>query len=100
MYYAEAISPVLVDILKLSQYTSSSQYKGACTYDVCTGRGEGGPPKADGSTDKLHECDSDKGGGGSKNQKNLQTSYVHAPLLSLPSFSISLRAEVKTALQI
>ena len=32
-------------------------------YAVCTGRGEGGPPKADDSTDKLRQCDSDKGGG-------------------------------------
>ena len=31
---------------------------------------EGGPPKADDSTDKLRECDSDKRGGrGSKNPK-------------------------------
>ena len=40
--------------------------KGACTYYVCTGRGEGGSPKAYDSTDKLRECHSDKGGGGQK----------------------------------
>ena len=31
--------------------------------------GGGGSPKADNSTDKLRECDSDKGGGGQKIQK-------------------------------
>ena len=42
---------------------------------------------ADDSTDKLRECDSDKGGGrGSKNP----TSYVHAPLLnSMPQIIAS-----------
>ena len=40
----------------------------------------GGPPKADDSTDKLCECDNDKGGRVSKNPKMLPTSYVHAPL--------------------
>ena len=53
--------------------------EGVCTYDVCAGKGEGGPPKADESTDKLRECDSDKGGRGSKNPTILQTSYVHDP---------------------
>ena len=40
----------------------------------------GDPPKVDDSTDKLGECDSDKGeeGGGSKNPKFWQTSNVHA----------------------
>ena len=51
---------------------------GASTYDVCIGRGRGrGYPKADESTDKLRECDSDSGG--YKNPKQLQASYVHAP---------------------
>ena len=41
---------------------------------------------ADDSTDKLRECDSDKGGRGSKNPTFLQTSYVHAPLPELRLF--------------
>ena len=34
------------------------------------GGGEGGTQKADDSTDKSRECDSDKGGGGIKNSVN------------------------------
>ena len=40
---------------------------------------EGGTPKADESTDKLRECDSDKGGGESKNPKILLTSFKYGP---------------------
>ena len=36
--------------------------------------GEGVTPKADKSTDKLHECDSDKGGG-VHNPRTFQKSY-------------------------
>ena len=31
-------------------------FEGACTYDVCAGRGEGGPSKAGDSSDKLISC--------------------------------------------
>ena len=51
---------------------------GACTYDVRTGRGRGGTPKADMRTDKLRECDSDKEED-SRNKTILWTSHVHAP---------------------
>ena len=61
-------------ILGASSPGSIDYCKGACTYDVCRGRGS---PKADDSTDKLRGCDSDKGGGGKKT-KIVQTSYVHA----------------------
>ena len=41
---------------------------------------EGGWPKHDDNTDRLHEWDSDKGGGGLKIQKNyLRMSYVNGP---------------------
>ena len=57
---------------------------GRCTYDVCT-EGEGGvTPKEDDGTDKLRECDGDKGERGSKHPKILRTSYVHAPSFSFP----------------
>ena len=39
---------------------------------------EGGLPKADDNTDKLRECDSDKGEG-VKNPKILQTSFMYMP---------------------
>ena len=44
---------------RLRVHMAGSLLWGIYTYDVCTGRGEGGPPKADDSTDKLCECDSD-----------------------------------------
>ena len=55
--------------------------KGACTYDVCTGRGEGGTPKSD-AVRKLSKGGCMKmqtRGDGVKDRKILQTSYVHAP---------------------
>ena len=48
------------------------------------GRGggrEGGTPKADDSTDKLRECDSDKGDGGQKFWKFCGRHISMAPLL-------------------
>ena len=49
---------------------------------------EGGTPKADESTDKLRECDSDKGGGGSKILEILWTSFKYGP--SFPSKNLML----------
>ena len=43
------------------------------------GGGEGGTQKADDSTDKLRECDSDKGEGGSKILEILRTSFKYGP---------------------
>ena len=43
------------------------------------GGGEGGSGKVDNSTDGLRDHLSDKGGGGSKNQKFSRTSLMEAP---------------------
>ena len=47
--------------------------------DVRTWRG-GGTQKADKSTDEMCECDSDKGGGGSKNLEIVWTSFKYGPI--------------------
>ena len=69
---------IYVSWLEITKEISS---KGACTYDVCTGRGRGGTPKAD-AVRNLSEGGCVKmqtRGRGSKNPKILQTSYVHGP---------------------
>ena len=43
------------------------------------GGGEGGTQKADDSTEKLRECDSDKGGRGSKIPEILRTPFKYSP---------------------
>ena len=50
-------------------------------------RGEGGgvTPKADDSTDKLRECDSDKGGEGVRKSENFADVICTCPILLLPS---------------
>ena len=55
--------------------------KGACTYDVCTGRGDGVPQK---QTTVLVSCMSVTvtRGEGVKNPKTLETSDGHAPYIS------------------
>ena len=72
------------------------------TYDVQTRRGGVGTPKADESTDKLHECDSDKEGWGPKTQKNGGRLRYMSPPVSLslvrrrrhPSPELFLRARM------
>ena len=65
--------------------------KGACTYDVRSGWGEEGTPKADESTDKLHECESHKEGDGVKKSENfvdvISTSPKHISFPKCPLLS-------------
>ena len=76
--------------------------KGACTYDVRSGWAEEGTPKADESTDRLHECDSHKEGDGVKKSENFAdviSTYPQAhliPEVSSPLFSCPLSSGMHT----